>query len=371
MEFLTILLTSDYIKMAIPFFLLAIATESFLSWWWSKGLYRVNDTINSLSCGIFQQFLDLLIRGFTLLPYIIVQKHFGLIAFSSLGLWGQLVSGVILFFAVDLCYYLFHRSSHGTNIGWAMHVVHHQSEEYNLSTALRQGMLQSFYSLWFYLPLALIGFPSVWFISLLSANTTYQFWVHTRIIGKMPAWFEAVFNTPSHHRVHHGKNPEYIDRNHAGVFIIWDKLFGTFTPEKAPPVYGITVPLRSWNPLWAQFHYLAELGVLAWRAPHWADKWRIWWKPPGWRPQGLTDDSKHNYEGVYNPRINWFDKFVALVLFGIGLGFAVIIVLTSILTPFGRSIIALSAVTCLVAAGKVCERSLGISLRAYLYRIIK
>ena len=187
---------------------------------------------------------------------------------------------------MDFFYYWFHRWSHEVNAGWAAHIVHHQSEEMNLAVALRQSVFQGALSWVFYLPLALVGFPPAMFLTVSALNTLYQFWIHTRAIGKLGP-LEWVLNTPSHHRVHHGRNPKYIDRNHAGSLIVWDRMFGTFQEEEEEPVYGITRPLASWNPVWANFHYWAELWRTARRATRLQDRFRIFWKPPGWRPEEL------------------------------------------------------------------------------------
>jgi len=191
---------------------------------------------------------------------------------------------IVCFLGVDFCYYWFHRKSHEMNALWAAHVVHHQSEEYNLSVALRQSSLQAGFSWVFYLPLALLGFPPVMFATLVAFNTLYQFWIHTRAIGRLGP-LEWVFNTPSHHRVHHARNPEYIDRNHGGTLIVWDRLFGTFRREEQEPVYGITRPLASWNPLWANLHYWCELREKLRRIRRGSDRLRLLLARPGWMPE--------------------------------------------------------------------------------------
>lgn len=248
--------------------------------------YRYNDSISSLSCGLVQQLLMYFTYAMTLGVYRWIQQHHGLLHFSSLSSIQTLVAGSTLFLGVDFCYYWFHRMAHHVNIGWASHVTHHSSEEYNLTTALRQGAFQHFFSFSFYLPLAWIGYPPSWFISMVALNAVSQFWVHTRTIDKFPSWFEFIFNTPSHHRVHHGKNSIYIDKNHAGVLIIWDRLFGTFTPETVPVEYGITTPLRSWNPIWSQLHQIVFLWNQMRQTSRFFDKIRVWYKNPGWVPSG-------------------------------------------------------------------------------------
>ena len=244
----------DYIVLAIPVFFALIGVELVVARCQGRSLYRLNDSVNDLSCGILQQLLGVALKTVLFAGYVWVYESHRLleIPVESAAAW------IACFFGVEFFYYWFHRKSHEINVFWAAHVVHHQSEEYNLAVALRQGAFQQGFSWIFYLPLALAGFPPVMFLALSSFNTLYQFWIHTRTIGRLGA-FEWVFNTPSNHRVHHARNPKYIDRNHGGTLIIWDRLFGTYVAEEEEPVYGITTPLRSWNPVWANLHYWAEL----------------------------------------------------------------------------------------------------------------
>ena len=194
----------------------------------------------------------------------------------------------------DLLYYAFHRAAHRVRWFWASHVVHHSSQHYNLATALRQTWT-GFVSLSFLfrLPLFLIGFPPPMIFFCGGLNLIYQFWIHTEVIGRCPRWFEAVMNTPSHHRVHHATNPRYLDRNYAGVFIVWDRLFGSFTPERDDEAirYGIVRNLGSFNPLWAAFHEWAGIARDLWRAP-WRAKPGYLLKPPGWSHDGSRDTSE-------------------------------------------------------------------------------
>ena len=175
---------------------------------------------------------------------------------------------------------------------WASHIAHHQSEEFNLSTALRQTGTD-YIGFVFYIPLYLAGVPAAAVITVGSLNLIYQFWVHTEHIRRLGP-LEWIFVTPSNHRVHHARNPEYIDKNYGGVFILWDRLFGTFQDERAdvPCVYGITTGLKSWNPLWANLHFWTDTAKLAWRTRSWGDKLRIWFKPPGWIPADLDPHKK-------------------------------------------------------------------------------
>jgi hypothetical protein len=165
--------------------------------------------------------------------------------------------------------------------------VHHQSEEYNLSVALRQSSLQGFISMIFYLPLALIGFNPISFVAINAFQTLYQFWIHTQTIDRLHPAIEYIFNTPSHHRVHHGRNPKYLDKNHGGTLIIFDRLFGTFQMEEEQVVYGVTKPLASWNPVWANFDYFTDLWKILRKPIGWADRFRLLIAEPGWMPESL------------------------------------------------------------------------------------
>jgi len=276
----------DPIAVAVPVFMGLIGLEV----WWARRtgraeVYRLDDSVADLSCGVMQQVLKIFIVTFTAAAYIWVEGRFGIFAWTADDPWVW----VGAFFGVDFCYYWFHRMSHQVNFLWAAHVVHHQSEEYNLTVALRQSALQPGFSWLFYLPLAVLGVPPLVFFVHASVNTLYQFWIHTRLIDRMGP-LELFLNTPSHHRVHHGQNPEYIDRNHAGTLIIWDKMFGTFEPERAPVVYGVTEPSESWNPLWVNLHTWWVTLRRAARTRKLVDKIRLFLARPGWLPEDLADD---------------------------------------------------------------------------------
>jgi sterol desaturase/sphingolipid hydroxylase (fatty acid hydroxylase superfamily) len=272
----------SYIHLAIPVFFLLIGLELGIARLLERDVYRLNDSINDLSCGILQQLADVFLKTVLFAAYLWLYQGHRLFAVPSDAPWAWLAC----FLGVDFLYYWFHRFSHVVNAGWAAHVVHHQSEEMNLAVALRQGAFQQAFSWVFYLPLAVLGFPPLMFLAVSSFNTLYQFWIHTRLIGRLGP-LEWVLNTPSHHRVHHGRNPKYLDRNHGGTLIVWDRVFGTFQAEEEEPVYGITTPLRSWNPVWANLHYWADLVRDARRMRRRVDRLRLFWKHPGWRPAEL------------------------------------------------------------------------------------
>jgi sterol desaturase/sphingolipid hydroxylase (fatty acid hydroxylase superfamily) len=280
-----------YITYAVPIFFLLIGVELVAALLEHRQSYRLHDSINDLSCGITEQMVGIFLKGVLFLGYqgtyaYATRTGINVIDVHRFSPGGKWAAAIVLFAGVDCAYYWFHRIAHQYNAPWAGHVVHHSSEDYNLAVALRQGSFQGIFSWVFYLPLALVGFPPPWFAATLSFNLLYQFWIHTRAIGKLGP-LEWVLNTPSHHRVHHGRNLKYLDKNYAGTLIIWDRFFGTFQAEEEEPVYGLTKPLNSWNPLWANLHVWRDLCRDAWVAPDSIDKLRIWFMPQGWRPEGL------------------------------------------------------------------------------------
>lgn len=243
----------------------------------------------------------LLTKGVGVLTYAFALQHLAVVDLPPHSLW----TWVFAFVVYDLCYYWLHRCGHERNILWAAHSVHHQSEEYNLTTALRQTSTGFLLSWIFYLPLAVLGVPLVVFVSVASLNLLYQFWVHTRHVPKL-GWLEWFFVTPSNHRAHHAQNALYMDRNYGGVFILWDRLFGTFQEEdeNEPVIFGVTTPLASWNPLWANVQFYAQLWRDARRAEKGWDKLRIWFMRTGWRPA----DVKAKYP-LAKPDLSRFRKF--------------------------------------------------------------
>lgn len=269
------------IVLSIPIFFILIGVELLIERITHKELYRLPDAIANLSCGITSQLSGLFLKIFAIGIYQILFENFAFFKLEKNWLYW-----IALFLLVDLAYYWAHRMSHEINLFWGGHVVHHQSEEYNLSVALRQSSLQVVWTFAFNLPIAFLGFETFDFALVAAFNTLYQFWIHTETIGKM-GWFEYVLNTPSHHRVHHGRDPKYIDKNHAGSLIIWDKMFGTFQQEEEKPTYGITKPLNSWNAAFANVSHYVEMSKDLKRIPLFADKIRYIFKRPGWLPAYL------------------------------------------------------------------------------------
>ncbi|MCY1413062.1 Fatty acid hydroxylase superfamily protein [compost metagenome] len=275
----------DLILLAVPFFFVLIAVELVADRVRGQRNFTLADSINSLSTGALSTSTGLLTKGVGLVTYALVFEHLALLQLPAQAGWVWLLAFVLY----DFCYYWLHRLGHERNVLWAAHSVHHQSEEYNLTTALRQTSSGFLFSWLFYLPLALLGVPPLVFITVASLNLLYQFWVHTRHIPKL-GWLEWVLITPSNHRVHHAQNPAYLDRNYGGVFILWDRLFGTFKEEDPaePVVFGVTTPLASWNPLWANLQFYAQLWHDARRTTSLWDKLRIWFMPTGWRPADVA-----------------------------------------------------------------------------------
>lgn len=286
----------NIILFAIPFFILAMLLELFVTTKQNIKTYETKDAFSSIAMGIGNVLIGFASKAIVLLALFFIYEH--LRVFTMPIVWW---SFILLFFVDDFSYYWFHRISHECRLFWASHVVHHSSQHYNLSTALRQTWSGSFYSFVFWLWIPLLGFHPAMILFQMSVSLLYQFWIHTETINKMPKWFEAVFNTPSHHRVHHGSNPIYLDRNHAGILIIWDKFFGTFQPElKEEKVnYGLTSNINTYNPIYIAFHEWAALGKDAFTGrKSWRDRFHYLIKPPGWKHDGsgkISDDLRNEW----------------------------------------------------------------------------
>ena len=275
----------NIIHWAIPFFVGAILLEVFLTARRQVHFYETKDAFSSIAMGLGNVLIGLVTKGIVLGAYYLVyQWRIWELGFTW---WAW----VLVLFADDFSYYWFHRTAHNVRYFWASHVIHHSSQKYNLSTALRQtwtGALTG--SFVFYLWMPLLGFHPLMVLFMQSVSLLYQFWIHTEVIHKMPRWFEAVFNTPSHHRVHHANNPQYLDRNHAGIFIIWDKLFGTFEPEKEKPKYGLTENIKTYNPLRIATHEWGAIFKDIWKYPRHSRQYLF--GKPGWSHDGSRKTSK-------------------------------------------------------------------------------
>jgi len=278
----------NLIHYTIPFFTLTIVIEVILTVKVKIDVYNFKDAGASILMGLGNVAIGLFTKGIVLSLFYMIYNLFHLFEITF-DWWAW----ILLLFADDFCYYWFHRISHESRLFWASHVVHHSSTKYNLSTALRQTWSGSFYTFIFWIPLILIGFHPVMVLVQMSISLIYQFWIHTELINKMPKWFEAIFNTPSHHRVHHATNPQYLDRNHAGIFIIWDKLFGTFEPEVEKPVYGLVTNIETYNPIKIAFiEWYTMLKDVSNSKTSVLNKFKYLIKPPGWNHNGNPTLSK-------------------------------------------------------------------------------
>jgi alkylglycerol monooxygenase len=291
------------IQAAIPLFFLLLALEVGWSQVTGRRVLRLNDALSDIGCGVMSQLAGIFDKAITLGVFIWISTHASV---QQLAPWvppwperppfpgGEtavdlpaLLGWSAVFVLVDLSYYWSHRLSHEVNLLWAGHVVHHQSEEYNLAVALRQATIGKLMTWVFYVPLALLGVPWRMFVTAYGINLVYQFVLHTRAVGTLGGPVEWVMNTPSHHRVHHGINPKYQDRNYGGVFIVFDRLFGTFQVEEEAVVYGTTKPLQRWNPIAANLQVFAQIWRDTRRATRWRDRLRLVFGRPGWRPPEL------------------------------------------------------------------------------------
>ncbi|MEO8545666.1 MAG: lysoplasmalogenase family protein [Burkholderiaceae bacterium] len=279
------LTASQVIVLAIPVFLLLMLAEWALARRRGVVVYRFSDAVNSLSLGGLSQLSGLFSKLLAVGIYTGVYQWVAL--FPDQAFWNSWYGVVLALLFYDLCYYWLHRAGHEVAVFWAAHVVHHQSQQYNLSTALRQTSSGALLGWVFYLPMAVAGVPPLIFGIVALIDLLYQFWVHTELVHKL-GWFDRVFCSPSNHRVHHAVNDQYLDRNYGGILILWDRLFGSFREEDAPCVYGTRGNLRSWNPLWANAEVYWQLLQDSWRTRHWSDKIRVWFKPPGWRPADVA-----------------------------------------------------------------------------------
>ena len=281
---------SKVIVFATPVFLLMIALE----YWWGlsrarkgtgRNTYTLSDTINSINLGILSQLAGALSKLLTIGIYTLVFSAVAI--YPDVAFWKTWYGALLALIFYDLCYYWLHRAGHEVSLFWAAHVVHHQSQQYNLSTALRQTSSGVFFSWIFYLPMAIAGVPPEIFAIVALVDLLYQFWVHTEQVGKL-GWFDRVFCSPSNHRVHHAVNTQYLDKNYGGILVLWDRLFGSFAVEEEKCVYGTRGQLNSWDPLWANLEVYAALAKESWRARSWADKVLVWFKPPGWQSTAMA-----------------------------------------------------------------------------------
>jgi sterol desaturase/sphingolipid hydroxylase (fatty acid hydroxylase superfamily) len=272
----------DPVIYAIPFFLLLISIELFINWREQRHLYHAKEALASIGMGLGSLVINVLMKA---LAFGVMTMLFEFRLFEIGWHWW---SWVLMLFADDFSFYWHHRLSHEIRVLWAAHVNHHSSQDYNLAIALRQSWVEQLYKYVFWLWLPIVGFDPLMVMIMMSFSLIYQYWVHTEIIRKFPAFIEFIFNTPSHHRVHHASNVRYLDQNHGGILIIWDRLFGTFTAEsdEERPVYGITSNIHTHNLFKIAFHEYQNVWNDVKNAPKWSDKLKYLFYSPGWSHNG-------------------------------------------------------------------------------------
>jgi sterol desaturase/sphingolipid hydroxylase (fatty acid hydroxylase superfamily) len=277
---------------AIPFFLVLLLFEAGVARWKKADVIRSMDTLSSLSSGLTNAIKDVLGLTVIIISYGWLEERLGVFDIQSTWL-----VYLLAFIGLDFAGYWVHRLSHKVNYFWNRHIIHHSSEEFNLGCALRQSISGFFaITVFFLLPIALLGVPEKVVAVVAPIHLFAQYWYHTRLIGRM-GFLEKIIVTPSHHRVHHAINKEYLDKNLSQIFIVWDKLFGTFQEEldEVPPVYGVTRPVRTWNPIIINFVHLWTLIKDAWQTKSIKDKLRIWFMPTGWRPADVAERHPISY----------------------------------------------------------------------------
>lgn len=285
----------NIIHYAIPIFVITVLIELIAITKIQLKKYDGKDAITSIVMGLGNVGIGFLAKGFVYGILLLVYNYARI--FEIPFVWW---AWVLIFFFEDFTYYWAHRIGHESRFFWASHVIHHSSKKYNLSTALRQTWTGSFTSFIFYLWLPLLGFHPVMILMQQSISLLYQYWIHTELIKKMPKWFEFIFNTPSHHRVHHATNPQYLDRNHAGILIIWDRIFGTFENENEKPIYGLITNINTFNPLRIAFHeWFVMLKDSFTQKIYFADRIKYLFMPPGWKHDGsgmISSDLRKQWE---------------------------------------------------------------------------
>ena len=325
--------SSIIITIAVPAFFLLIFIELIYGLVAGKNNYRLNDSFTSISLGLISRYIPLLGLGLQGAAFAYVAQYYNLKLFSSSSLWVW----IFAFFLYDFCYYWMHRLHHEVKVLWATHVVHHHGEEFNLSTALRQTSTGFLWKWIFYLPIFIVGIPPEVFVTVAGINLVYQFWVHTEHIPKL-GWYEYVFVSPSNHRIHHAQNKHYVDANYGGVFIFWDRLFGTYKEEldELKPIYGTAKPLRSWNPFKANLDIFVEMIKDSTRTKSIKNKIKVWFSRPNWRPDDVKvshpiyKNDLDNFE-PYNPSTSFEVKIYSWIqlFFIMGLSAAVTASVTS------------------------------------------
>ena len=347
---------SIIITLAVPAFFVLIIIEYFYGIFIGKNTYRLNDTLTSISLGMISRFPVMLNLGVQSVIFIYISKYLSLDLLSV----KNPLTWIIAFLLYDLSYYWMHRMHHEIKILWATHSVHHHGEDFNLATALRQTSTGWLWKWIFYTPMMLIGVPGEVFVTVAGINLVYQFWVHTEHIGHL-GFLEKIFITPMNHRIHHAKNKEYIDANYGGVFVIWDRMFGTYTPQRKDlkPVYGTATPLNSWNPIWANFQVFSIMLKDSIKTKSWKDKIKVWFAETYWRPDDCVEEKNpEDFYKKFNPKISSDIKLfsVTQILFTTTV-FNLVFINASLLSTyeiilFGISLVALASLTGFLMQGR-------------------
>jgi alkylglycerol monooxygenase len=350
--------SAQIIVLATPVFLLLIAVELVVGFRRGRNTYRWNDALNSIGLGVMSQVTGVFGRVLRIGIYALVAQHVALWQLDASQWWVWVLALV----AYDFCYYWQHRLGHTCALFWAAHAVHHQSEDYNLSTALRQTSSGFLLGWIFYLPMAVLGFPPLVFGLVALIDLLYQYWVHTQHIGKL-GWFDRWFCSPSNHRVHHAVNERCLDKNFGGIWVVWDRLFGSFVEEdpRETLVYGTRTPLRSWNPLWANAEVYWALLQDSLHTRRWSDKLRVWFKPPGWRPADVAQARPRPafslQRQTYDPPMSRLQRAAAAALFGLLLAATAAFLWNAHRLDWGQQVLAAGLLVAgLVAVGWLCER---------------
>ena len=295
---------SIIITLAIPVFFLLIIVEYIYGRFVGKNTYRLNDTVTSITIGMISRFPTMLNLGAQSVIFLFISNYLTKNGLALLSVKNPF-TWIIAFLLYDLSYYWMHRMHHEIKILWATHSVHHHGEDFNLATALRQTSTGWLWKWIFYMPMIMLGVPGEVFVTVAGVNLVYQFWVHTKHIGHLGV-LEKIFITPMNHGIHHAKNKEYIDANYGGVFIIWDRMFGTYIPERSDikPLYGTATPLSSWNPIWANFQVFSIMVKDTIKTKSWKDKIKVWFAKTYWRPADCIEDKDpKDFNRIFNPEI--------------------------------------------------------------------
>ncbi len=352
----------DYIALSIPVFFVLIGVELVYARWRKEELYRLNDSVSDISTGVLDQVLGVFINSILVGVYAMVWERFRVSEWSASSPW----TWVVCFLGVDFFYYWFHRVSHESNLPWGAHIVHHSDEEFNLSVALRQGAFQPLFSFVFYLPLAWLGFPPLDFLTCSSIDTLYQFWIHTRAIGRLGP-LEWVLNTPSHHRVHHGCDAEVHRqelRRHPDR--LGPHVRHASSPRKRSRSTASPSRCASWNPVWANVHHFVDLARASRQAPSFGEAVKLWWKGPGWQPpwvkqalygKPFVSQLSHGPAGKYDARPPGGLSVYLLLQFTVAILVTTLLLFRAEhLAPWLRAGVAGAVVWSVVAVGALFDR---------------